>query len=262
MFRKYRSQNPPIVLSNVAVRVSRLALVGLVALVSACSSPQGLEDIHDPYESSNRKVHALNKSLDRAVLRPVARAYTDIVPKPVLIGISNFSNFLDLPGNVVNDLLQLNLGNALKNSGRFVINGTVGVLGLYDAAAEVGLYAEDSDFGETLHVWGIGEGAYLELPVMGGSTTRDATGIVVDALFNPMTAVMTDYWKLSGTGVKTLDMLGERGRFGSTVDSVLYDSADSYSQSRLFYLQSRRHELGLELAEEDYFDPYEDLYGE
>jgi phospholipid-binding lipoprotein MlaA len=77
-----------------------------------------------------------------------------------------------------------------------------------------------------------------------------------------MTAFLSDYWKLSGTGIKTLDMLGERGRFGSTVDSVLYDSADSYSQSRLFYLQSRRHELGLEQAEEDYFDPYEDLYGE
>lgn len=262
MFRKYGSQNPPIVSSNVIVRVTRLALVGLVALVSACSSPQGLEDIHDPYEVSNRKVHDLNKSLDRAVLRPVANSYVKIVPKPVLIGISNFSSFLDLPGNVVNDLLQLDLKSALKNTGRFVINGTVGVLGFYDAAAEVGLYTDDSDFGETLHVWGIGEGAYLELPVMGGSTTRDTTGIVVDALFNPMSAVLVDYWKLSGTGIKTLDMLGERGRFGSTVDSVLYDSADSYSQSRLFYLQSRRHELGMEQAEEDYFDPYEDLYGE
>lgn len=240
----------------------KLILFGLVVLVSACASPKGLEDINDPYENSNRKMHEFNKGLDQAFFKPVSEVYTDIAPEPVLIGISNFSNYMDIPGSVVNNLLQLNLVEAAKNSGRFIVNSTVGLLGFYDAASDIGLYADDSDFGETLHVWGVGEGAYIELPVLGGSTSRDTVGIVIDSMFNPLTAVLPDYWKLSGTGVKALSMIGERGRFGSTVDSVLYESADSYSQSRLFFLQSRRHELGMEQSEEDYFDPYEDLYGE
>lgn len=230
-----------------------------LVLVSACAKPSGLEEIHDPYESVNRKTHELNRSLDEAILRPVSRAYVSVVPGPVLIGVSNFSNFLDLPAIVVNDLLQFDLTDAVSNSVRFVVNGTVGIVGLYDAASEIGLYHDHSDFGETLHVWGVGEGAYIELPILGGSTGRDAVGLVIEALFNPMTMVLEDHWKLSGTGIKTLDMIGERGRFGDTVDSVLYDSADSYAQSRLFYLQSRRHELGMVQEDDDYFDPYEDF---
>lgn len=231
----------------------------VTALVSACASPDGLEDIHDPYETVNRRTHELNRSLDAALMRPVSQSYASVVPEPVLIGISNFSNFLDLPAIVVNDLLQFDFADAVSNSTRFVVNGTVGIVGLYDAASDMGLYHKHSDFGETMHVWGIGEGAYVELPVIGGSTERDTVGIVINALFNPMTMVLEDYWKLSGTGIKTLDMIGERGRFGDTVDSVLYDSADSYAQSRLYYLQSRRHELGMELDDDDYFDPYEDF---
>ena len=235
-----------------------LCLVGL----TACVHPEGLEDIHDPYEASNRRVHEFNKKLDKGILRPSSEVYGNVVPEIAVLGIGNFSNFIDLPGMVVNDLLQFQLGDAVRNSARFAINATLGVAGLYDAASEMGLYAEPTDFGETLHSWGVGEGAFIELPVIGASTERDAVGIVVDALANPMTAFLPDAWKLSGTGVKALSMLGDRDRFSTTVDSVLHESADSYSQARLFYLQSRRHDLGFEMAEDDYFDPYEDLYGE
>ncbi len=262
MFKKYRQINLLTAIAVVRVNLKVIFALGLSFLVSACVSPAGLEDIYDPYEARNRKVHELNKALDETVLRPTSGVYSELVPEPVLIGISNFSNFLELPASVVNNLLQLNIEDAGKNSARFVVNGTVGFLGLYDAASEIGLYQDDADFGETLHVWGVGEGAYVELPIIGGSTERDTVGLVVDALFNPTTMFLPDYWKLTGTGINTLAMLGDRGRFSTTVDSVLYDSADSYSQARLFYLQSRRHELGLELADEDYFDPYEDLYGE
>ena len=262
MSNKYRLINLPTVVAAGRVNLKVIFALGVSLLLSACVSPEGLEDIYDPYEARNRKVHEFNKALDESVLRPVSGVYSDIVPNTVLIGISNLSNFLELPASVVNHLLQLNIKDAGNNSARFVINGTVGILGLYDAASEVGLYQESADFGETLHTWGIGEGAYVELPIVGGSTERDTVGLVVDAMFNPTTMFLPEYWKLTGTGVKSLAMLGDRGRFGTTVDSVLYDSADSYSQSRLFFLQSRRHELGLELADEDYFDPYEDIYGE
>lgn len=237
-----------------------LVLASGVIFLSACAAPDSLESIHDPYETVNRRTHEFNKGLDSALLRPASGIYGEVVPNIVAIGISNFSKFLDLPGEVINNALQLDLESAVTNSARLVINGTVGVLGLYDAASEIGIYPSAADFGQTLHKWGVGEGAYLELPVMGGSTSRDTVGIAVDALLNPLTIILPDNWKLTGSGVKTVAMIGDRARFATTVDSVLYESADSYSQSRLFFLQSRRHELGMRLEEEDYFDPYEDIY--
>ena len=157
-------------------------------------------------------------------------------------------------------MLQLDLEGAITNSARFLVNGTVGVLGLYDAASEIGLYPDTADFGQTLHVWGVGEGAFVELPVLGASNARDALGIAVDSVFNPMTIVLPSEWSAASIGAKTVSMVGDRARFATTVDSVFYESADSYSQSRLFYLQSRRHELGMRPDEDDYFDPYEDIY--
>lgn len=262
MFEKPHIQFPRRGRGSLLRCLRAIFVLSALVVVSACAKPSGIEDIIDPYETVNRRTHELNRSLDEAILRPVSMVYVDIVPEPVMIGLSNLNNFLDTPAIVVNNLLQLDLKSAASNSARFAVNGTVGLLGLYDAASEIGLYQQQSDFGETLHVWGVGEGAYIELPVLGGSTERDTVGIVVDALFNPMTLVLEDYWRLSGSGVEALNMLGDRGRFGNTVDSVLYDSADSYAQTRLFYLQSRRYELGMRLEEDDYFDPYEDINGE
>lgn len=241
-----------------ALRGIGLTLAALA--VAACANPNGLEDIHDPFEAANRRTHEFNKSLDRTFLKPASEVYDQVAPSPVSIAVSNFSNFLDLPGDVVNNVLQFDLSGAATNTLRFVVNATVGVAGLYDAASDAGIYAETTDFGETLHVWGVGEGAFVELPLLGASTQRDTAGIVVDAFFNPLTVILPDEWKLTSTGVKSLALVGDRARFSTTVESVLYDSADSYAQSRLFYLQSRRHDLGYEQAEEDYFDPYDELY--
>lgn len=246
--------------ANIWSGLRRLSLVAAAVTVAACASPEGLDDIHDPFETTNRRTHEFNKSLDRALLKPASEVYDQITPSPVAVAIGNFSNFLDGPGDVVNNLLQLDLSAAATNTARFAMNGTVGLLGLYDAAGAAGAYAEATDFGETLSVWGVGEGAFVELPLLGASTQRDTVGIAVDALFNPFTVILPDEWKLTTTGVKSLALVGDRARFSTTVESVLYDSADSYAQSRLFYLQSRRNDLGFEPAEEDYFDPYDELY--
>ena len=250
----------PTLLQAVTGAIGKLALVVVIAAVSACSSPETLESIHDPYEQMNRRTHDLNKGLDKILLKPASGVYSAIVPDAVGSGISNFANYLDLPGEVVNNILQFDIAGVAINSARFVINGTVGFLGLYDAASEIGLYPDSADFGQTLHVWGIGEGAFVELPVFGASTERDAVGLVVDSVFNPMALILAPDWKLVSTGAKTISMVGDRARFATTVDSVLYESADSYSQSRLYYLQSRRHELGMRPDEDDYFDPYEGIY--
>lgn len=215
--------------------------------------------VHDPLENVNRRVHEANKALDRAVLRPASQGYSVINPD-LRRGVSNFAENLAMPSVVANDVLQGHLGDALHNSARFLINSILG-LGLMDPATGAGLEARPSDFGQTLHSWGMTEGAYLEIPVLGPSTVRDATGTVVDLVLNPMAHILPAdaQWLLPAGFVATT--LNDRAEFGDTVDSVLYESADSYAQTRLFYLDSRRHYLGAEQgAEDELYGIYEEAF--
>jgi len=145
---------------------------------------------------------------------------------------------------------------------RFAVNTTAGVGGLMDAASWLGMPEATTDFGETLHRWGVAEGNYVELPLTGPSTARDSAGAVVDLFLNPLTYVdeasITDKALIADTAAT----IGDRYTFGETFDSVLYDSADSYAQARLLYLQNRRFELGQEAADDSFVDPYEDPYAE
>jgi phospholipid-binding lipoprotein MlaA len=150
-----------------------------------------------------------------------------------------------------------------QNTFRFLLNSTLGIAGLFDVAQSFGLPEAHTDFGETLHVWGVGEGAYLELPLLGPSTERDALGRVVDIVFDPVTTVLSGRDASVATAFTLGSKVGDRLRFGGAVDSVLYESADSYAQSRLLYLQSRRHQLsGQEENDAEAFDPYADPYAE
>jgi len=236
------------------------ALAALVAL-QACNTPPAPTDVWDPYEAQNRDTHAGNVAVDRALLRPAARAWGEGVPEPVRQGAVNFATNLQAPGDVVNDVLQGAGEDAVHNLFRFVINSTLGIGGLFDPASSFGLEHRDTDFGETLFVWGAPEGAYLELPLLGPSTERDAIGRVVDIVINPLSSIAPDVpvW-VSPTG-RVVQIVDTRDRLAVSIDGILYESADSYAQSRTIYLQNRRFELGDE-AEDTYFDPYEDLYGE
>lgn len=219
-------------------------MLAAVLALSACAREPAPQGINDPNENVNRRVHAFNRALDKALLRPAASAYGSVVPAPIEAGVSNFASNLDGPGDVVNDLLQANPGDALRNSARFVVNTTIGIGGLFDAATELGLNGAPTDFGETLHVWGAKEGRYIEVPVIGPSTGRDFAGTLVDVALNPLRLVLQapeTYWM---TGAKVASTLGDRQRYSSTFDSILYESADSYAQARLLYLQNRRFALG------------------
>lgn len=239
----------------------RLAGISGISLLAACTSPAGPGDIKDPFEAQNREVHAANKALDRAVLRPNSQRYGQVVPKPVRRGIENFSENLALPGMVLNDLLQFRLEDAASNTGRFLFNSTIGLAGVFDPASDIGLTERETDFGETLHVWGFGEGAYVELPVLGPSTERDAVGKVVDFALNPVGRVLG--WPEGGvkTAADAAARAGDRYDHTELIDSILYDSADSYAQARILYLQNRRFKLG-DKKEPDYYDPYEDPYAQ
>lgn len=238
-----------------------LTLVALVGL-AGCARPVATGEINDPFEKENRSMHAFNVGLDKNLLKPVAEKTGGSGRGPVGQGLKNFVENLDAPRDVVNDLLQLRLGEAAHNTLRFVVNTTVGLGGIFDPATAAGVPAKPTDFGETLYVWGVGEGHYLELPVLGPSTSRDALGSVVDFAMNPVSRLVKAPESYALTGAKVANAVTSRARHSDIVDSILYDSADSYTQARLLYLQNRRYELGQTSSDDNTIDPYEDPYGQ
>ena len=239
-----------------------LAPAALV-LLAACSVPSEPTDIHDPYESVNRVSHAFNKGLDTVAVRPASQVYGTVLPAPVRTSVDNVASNLGTPSQALNKALQGDVESAIHNTFRFLLNTTVGVLGLFDVADDFGLEERNTDFGQTLATWGAEEGAYLELPVFGPSTERDAAGRVVDAITNPL-GFMTDSddvedAQLGGTVGSTLNY---RYTFASTFDGILYDSTDSYSQLRLFYLENSRFNQGGSDADTIDTEIYDDLYGD
>lgn len=239
-----------------------------LALAGCAAAPTG-DLINDPYEASNRQVHEFNTGLDKAILRPASEV-TRALPEVLTDRVVDFADNVALPGMVINGLLQGDLEGALSNTLRFVLNTTIGIGGLFDPADEAGLYEQSTDFGQTLAVWGAPDGAYLVLPFLGPSSQRDAMGLLVDFAFDPLQFLvppeaqsLTPY---AFVGKKVIN----RGRFGSTVDALLYESADPYAQARLLYLQSRRFDLGVPVDSsymeggvdpyaDDFVDPYEDF---
>ena len=229
-------------------------------MLCACGPAAIPDGIHDPYEKRNRAIHRANVSLDRNLVRPISGAYGSAVPSPLRRGIGHVAQNLDTPRRVVNDLLQARFADAVHNSWRFLINTTIGIGGLFDPATPMGLTERDTDFGETLHVWGVPEGSYVELPLIGPSTDRDTLGKVVDLALNPLSYVLDAPESYAATGANVLSKVGDRYTYRETVDSILYDSADGYAQARILYLENRRHELrrfGNQVeGSDDYFDPY------
>ncbi len=242
---------------------SRALLATVIAAsLAGCANNTAPQGITDPNEAANREVHAFNRGVDKVLVRPASGAYGSMLPEPVKRGVSNFASNLDAPGDVANNLLQGRIGNAGQNSLRFAVNTIFGIGGLFDTATAIGLPGKPTDFGETLHVWGAGEGNYVELPFVGPSTERDLVGIIVDVALNPVRLALPEPEASYATVAKLGSKLGDRDRYSDLVDEVLYESADSYAQSRLLYLQNRRFALGQTAGDDTFVDPYEDPYAQ
>lgn len=235
-------------------------IFGSVVALGACSPAPRETGINDPYEAGNRKVHAFNRGLDQAIVRPVANAYGKTTPTPARRAISNVAETLGLPATILNDMLQLRIADAGANTFRFLVNATFGLAGTIDVATEAGIPENASDFGETLYTWGVKEGAYVELPVVGPRTVRSTTGLVVDLITNPLNTVFSGTDRAAVTGAGVLAKVDDRYEARELIDEVLYESEDSYSQTRLLFLQNRRFKL---TGEEnlDLTDFYDDIYG-
>lgn len=217
----------------------RGALALLLMATAGCATSGEVRERHpdDPWEGFNRKVFAFNDVLDRYALKPVARGYRFITPDPVETGVGNFFSNLGEPRTALNSLLQGKGTNASVATGRFLINTTVGIGGLFDVASRLAITGREEDFGQTLAVWGLDEGAYLVLPLLGPSTVRDTAGLPADMYAYPTTYVEDDELRLGLTALRVID-----ARAG-LLDQEALIRGDRYSFIRDTWLQQRRFEV-------------------
>jgi phospholipid-binding lipoprotein MlaA len=226
-------------------------VVAVVLLAGLAAMPVFAND--DRFENLNRKVFYVNDRLDHFALRPAAVTYKKLMPNPLEKGIENIFSNLDEVTNVVNDLLQGKFSQACHDSGRFLLNTTLGLGGLFDVAKHAGLEKSDGeDFGQTLAVWGVGEGPYLMLPLMGPSTLRDAPSKFVDSITSPFSYVDDVRTRNTARGV---ELLTKRAAL-LEIDRVI--SGDKYLFVRDVYLQRSRYQVNDGAIEDDFgdFDDY------
>lgn len=186
----------------------------------------------DPYEGFNRSMYKFNTKLDKYFFKPVSDGYKFITPDVVETGVSNFFNNLKGINVVLNDVLQGKFLQSASDTGRFLTNTTIGVAGLFDVASELGLQYNVEDFGQTLAVWGVEEGPYLVLPIMGPTTIRDGGGLIVDKAANPSTYVPF-------TGV--IEGISDRAKAEGSLKFIDEAALDPYVFTRESFLQYRRH---------------------
>ncbi len=216
--------------------------LAILALLQACATlPQGAQpDPRDRFERANRTVYKFNDALDRAVAKPVARAYVSTTPAPVRTGVSNFFGNLGYTKVMLNDLLQGKVTQFFSDTARLVVNTTVGIGGLFDPAGQMGLPAHDEDFGQTLGKWGAPPGPFLMLPLLGPSDVRDGLGLVADRFSEPDTYLI-DSWN-AHIGLTVGSLLDSRASLLGT-DEMLSNSHDPYALMRNAYLQRRAYQV-------------------
>jgi phospholipid-binding lipoprotein MlaA len=197
------------------------------------------DETQDPFEPFNRAMFGFNEKFDQWLLKPVAQGYTWVLPGVVRQGIGNFFSNLLQPRVMVNDLLQGKVAQSGRDTGRFLINSTVGLLGFVDVATNVGLDPADEDWGQTFAVWGMGEGPYFVWPIIGPRSLLDTVGFGFDWLSNPITYIpnKTVEWSLWG-----IDIVDMRSRLLPS-DAVIEQAAgeDKYVFIREAYRQRRRN---------------------
>ncbi|MDX1823791.1 MAG: VacJ family lipoprotein [Thiohalomonadales bacterium] len=222
-----------------SVTAVNVLLLGIcLVLLAGCASVPGPPDERDPFESYNRAMYSFNDTVDKAVVRPVAQAYKDYLPNIVQTGITNFFDNIGDLNVMVNNLLQLKIEHAVSDFGRILWNSTVGIFGLIDVASHMGLPKHDEDFGQTFAVWGMPEGPYIVLPLLGPSTGRDTLGWVGDIYIDPLFEIKDNntYW-----GLVALRFIDTRAELLSASRILEQAAIDPYIFVRDAYLQHRRN---------------------
>lgn len=201
--------------------------------------PVQLPGSYDPWEPLNRRVHAFNNVVDRAIARPLARAYITVVPRPVRLGVGNFFNNLGQPVSALNALLQGRPKQAGQSLARFAVNSTLGLAGLFDPASRFDIPNRSEDFGQTLGVWGWRQSRYLELPLFGPRTVRDVFGLVGDAPLAPLQHVEEDKVRVFLQGLQLVDARTQL----MALDSLREGATDEYALFRDGWMQRRQYQI-------------------
>ena len=225
----------------------KLRMIGLLALsllAGGCAGPQAAQDTDttvasDPLEGMNRFFFDVNLKLDRDAGKPAATAYRENVPQTVRGGLHNMLENLGGPVTVANDLLEAQFENAGIAAGRFLVNTTIGLAGIFDVATDWGMPARDRDFGETLGTYGVPTGPYLVLPLRGSTDVRDFAGNYLDGYATPLHFVRYDGNQYVGWMKSTLSSMDNRSKDIVTYADIERSSVDYYATMRTLYLERR-----------------------
>lgn len=222
------------------MRACSKLLVGGGVLLACAGSVVAEGNPRDPYEGFNRSMFAVNEVVDKYAAKPVAQVYDHVAPLPVKAG---FGNFFGNVGDLwigANNVLQGKFADAGVDAGRLLINSTVGIFGLFDVASELGLEKHEEDFGQTMAVWGVGDGGYLFWPVIGPRTVRDTAGWTIDSYVDPVWRVRPIATRNSMVALRFVDIRASL----LPADKVVEEAAlDKYAYIRDAYLQRRRNQI-------------------
>ena len=217
-------------------------LLVIISLLTGCSTLSNLDDPSrqqspDPLESVNRSVYAFNTAADNIVLRPTAKAYKKVIPRPARTGVGNFFSNLNEPLYLVNNLLQGKGYAALTSGYRFAVNSTVGLLGLIDIAKLQKIERRPEDLGQTLAVWGVKPGPYLVLPFVGPSNVRDGVGgLATNTVYYPINEITSN--QTARIALSVLNIVNQRALFLSA-DGVFEEQIDPYTFSKSLFEYNR-----------------------
>ena len=226
-------------------------------LILLLSFPIFGEEIDDPFEDLNRDIFIFNEKLDEKLLKPAALTYRKVTPQFARTGITNFFNNLEEIDTTINQVLQGEIKYAFNDASRFVINSTIGLLGLIDVASKMGLERHEEDFGQTLGVWGFNSGPYIMIPFLGPSNPRDLLSRPISSFLSGTFAMEDNDVKLTLIGI---DALETRERL---LDAETLIIGDKYIFVKDAYVQSREYEINNGSTENDEFlDDMDDIFGD
>lgn len=232
-------------MSRHAARLAGAAVLGvlLAACVTGSQDPaamQARQEANDPFEPVNRYLFDVNLAADDLVINPIATMYREGVPEPYRNGIRNFLDNLQMPVTILNSALQGDWENTVDASVSFFINTTAGLGGIFDIPGNFDHEPRREDFGQTLAVWGVDEGPYVMLPLLGPSNTRDTAGLAVDILTDPLTYLLSPVLSYARGGSQGVQ---ERSDLGEEYDTMRRTSIDFYAAVRSLYRQNRHAQV-------------------
>lgn len=250
---------------GIIAAMKKLILILLVALMQVgCAT---VENNFDPLEPMNRSIDGFNTGLDDMVLRPVSKGYASTVPQGVRSLVTNFFENLQVPNTIINDLLQGKVAQGLSDTVRFAVNSTVGVLGFFDVAKHMGLEEHKEDFGQTLAVWGVGQGAYVVYPILGPNSVRNTPGTVMGYFLDGATylsAFLSPEATIAAITLKYIDKRANVEDFVKLRDELALDAyvfvREGWRQSRIYSIYDGHPPEPVNNGEDDFEDEFKDEF--